>query len=70
MNSHPIWESLDAEVDRELYERDIMIRELKDILGVFINRMKEYHDKGSREEEFHIGDWVYLKLRPYRQQSI
>lgn len=32
--------------------------------------MKEYYDKGRREEEFQVDDWVYLKLKPYRQQSI
>lgn len=31
--------------------------------------MKEYHDKQRREEVFEIGDWVYLRLRPYQQHT-
>ncbi|CAA0810083.1 Unknown protein [Striga hermonthica] len=58
------------EVDRELMERDLMIRELKGNLYGSINRMKEYYDRGRREERFEPGDWVYLKLRPYRQHTI
>lgn len=62
--------SPNAEVDRELQERDVMIGELKEVLQRSINRMKSYHDKGRREEEFKVGDWVYLKLWPYQQQLI
>ncbi|KAJ0091152.1 hypothetical protein Patl1_14741 [Pistacia atlantica] len=32
--------------------------------------MKQQADKGRREEVFSVGDWVYLKLQPYRQHSI
>lgn len=35
-----------------------------------IGRMNEYHDKNRREEEFSMGDWVFLKLRPYRQKAV
>lgn len=47
-----------------------MLRELKEGLGKSVNRMKGQYDKHRREEEFQPGDWVYLKLRPYRQQTI
>lgn len=68
--SYPMGESPNEEVDRELYERDLMLHELKQNLGVSISRMKEQSDKGQREENFQVGEWVYLKLWPYRQQSI
>jgi len=32
--------------------------------------MKRYADKRRIMKEFDIGDWVYLKLRPHRQQSV
>lgn len=63
--NYPIGESPNAEVDRELQERDLMIKELKETLEKSINRMKEYYDKGKREEEFQVDDWVYLKLKSY-----
>ncbi|GER57098.1 polyprotein [Striga asiatica] len=68
--SYPVGKSPNAEVHRELMERDLLIRELKQNLSRSINRMKEYYDKGRREETFGSGDWVYLKLRPHRQQTI
>lgn len=57
-------------MDKELFERDLKIRELKEILGTSISNMKRYYNHGHREEQFDVGDWVYLKLRPYRQHSI
>lgn len=70
LTSYPAGESPNAKVDSELLENDLMLKELKEILGTSINLMKEQHDRKRREEEFQVGDWVYLKLRPYRQQSI
>lgn len=70
LTSYPEGDSPNAEVDHELKEQDIMLQELKQILGASIRRMKEYYDKNRREEEFAVGDWVFLKLRPYRQKSI
>lgn len=34
------------------------------------NRMKHYADKLRTEREFAVGDWVYLRLQPYRQTSL
>ncbi|XP_071933939.1 uncharacterized protein [Coffea arabica] len=33
-------------------------------------RMKKYADEKRSEREFSAGDWVHLRLQPYRQSSI
>ncbi|XP_071924786.1 uncharacterized protein [Coffea arabica] len=33
-------------------------------------RMKKYADEHRSEREFQVGDWVYLRLQPYRQSSV
>ncbi len=34
------------------------------------NRMKQQADRHRREKEFEVGEWVYLRLQPYRQMSL
>lgn len=34
------------------------------------NRMKQYADSRRSDREFTVGDYVYLKLQPYRQHSL
>lgn len=33
-------------------------------------RMKDYTHKRRSERDFGEGDWVYLRLKPYRQSSL
>ena len=46
------------------------MHELKDNLQWARNRMKARADMKRRELEFQIGDFVYVKLQPYRQHSV
>ncbi|PKI39065.1 hypothetical protein CRG98_040552 [Punica granatum] len=58
------------EVEKQLRARDAILRELKSNLAAAQNRMKAAADKHRRDEQFEVGDWVYLKLQPYRQHSV
>lgn len=44
-----------------------MIRILKLNIARAQNRMKQYADHHRSDRSFSIGDWVWLKLQPYRQ---
>jgi ribosomal protein L21E len=53
-----------------LNERSAMITSIQQTLLRAQQRMKHQADKHRVEREFNVGDWVYLKLQPYVQQSV
>ncbi|OIT35255.1 putative mitochondrial protein, partial [Nicotiana attenuata] len=53
-------------VAASLRQRDEVLAILKANLIQAQERMKVYVDKGRREVVFEVGDWVYVRLRPYR----
>lgn len=57
-------------MDEWLQERDAILDELKFNLVKAQQRMKSAADTKRRDEAFDIGNWVYLKLQPYRQQTL
>ena len=57
-------------VNTLLKERHESIHRLRENLVNAQDRMKKYADRSRTEREFASGDWVYLKLQPYRQLSI
>ncbi|CAM8888386.1 unnamed protein product [Rhodiola kirilowii] len=57
-------------VDRSLQKREEVISLQKFHLLRAQNRMKQYADSHRSAREFTVGDYVYLKLQPYRQQSL
>ena len=59
-----------AAVDTLLHSRQQMLSLLKQNLVDAQARMKQQSDLHRTEREFQIGDWVYLRLQPYKQQSV
>ncbi|KAH0737522.1 hypothetical protein KY290_036227 [Solanum tuberosum] len=57
-------------VAASLRERDDTLALLKSNLQFAQARMKRYADKGRKDVAFQIGDWVFVRLRPYRQLSL
>ncbi|XP_077228595.1 uncharacterized protein LOC143861576 [Tasmannia lanceolata] len=54
-----------GQLDKELYDRDHVLRSLKEQLEMAQARMKSQADKHRTEREF-----VYLRLQPYRQSTV
>ncbi|KAJ1407469.1 Ribonuclease H superfamily [Sesbania bispinosa] len=56
-------------VDRSFIARELMLQKIKIHLKKATHRMKQQADKHGSERKFKVGDWVLLKLQPYRQHS-
>jgi len=57
-------------VDTLLSSRQEILTSLTKKLLKAQERMKHYADKKRRDITFNVGDFAYVKLRPYRQHSI
>jgi hypothetical protein len=57
------------EVDQQLATRDEILSLLKANLHAANNRMQQLTNSKKHDIEFQEGDWVFLKLHSYRQQS-
>lgn len=57
-------------VDTLLTTRDTVLSRLKRNLLKAQDNMKRTADIHRRDVEFVVGDWVYVRLRPYRQTSV
>ena len=49
-------------LDRQLYERDVFLTDIRDRLHQAQDIMKETADRSRRFVEFAVGDWVWLRL--------
>lgn len=59
-----------ATLDQQLADRDQALDRMKEHLREAQERMKLYADRRRRDAEYEEGNWVYLRLRPYRQKSV
>lgn len=57
-------------VDRSLQKREEMVNLVKFHQQRAQTRMKQQADKHRLDRLFQVGDWVWLKLQPYRQQLV
>lgn len=57
-------------IDALLRDREEGIKLLKFYLERAQNRMKQVADRKRSERHFKVGDWVYMKLQPYRQHTL
>ncbi|XP_026459659.1 uncharacterized protein LOC113360359 [Papaver somniferum] len=59
-----------AVVHDYLLERDHMIQLLKEDLSKAQHRMKHFADNHRTDRSFVVGNWVFLKLQPYRPSFV
>jgi hypothetical protein len=57
-------------VKEHLDESQKIIQLLKENLTVARNQMKQQADQNQTKREFKVGDWVFVRLQPYKQLSL
>jgi hypothetical protein len=57
-------------VQRELIDRDEALKQPREQLLKAQDRMKQLADKKRCDRSFETGEWVFVKLRAHRQQSV
>jgi hypothetical protein len=53
-------------VEDHIENQQQVLQILKDNLTMAQNRMKQQADKHRSERRFEVGDWVFLRLQPYK----
>ena len=59
-----------AALDALLCQREAVLATLRENLATAQERMKVQANKHRQKRSFEVGDWVYLKLQPYRQRTL
>jgi len=57
-------------IRNKLEEEQKIIQILKENLATTRNQMKQLADQHRSEREFEEGDWVFVRLQPYKQLSL
>ncbi|XP_048434595.1 uncharacterized protein LOC125474673 [Pyrus x bretschneideri] len=57
-------------VDVTLCDQDALLRQLRENQHLAQHRMRQQANKHCSDRTFSVGDWVFLKLQPYRQTSV
>ena len=62
--------SKNSTVEEMLQDRDAVLISLREHLRLAQEQMKVYADRKRRNVEFCVGDYVFLRIRPYRQVTV
>ncbi|XP_031505831.1 uncharacterized protein LOC116268232 [Nymphaea colorata] len=62
--------SIEDEVDCSLRTRDELLDSLKKNILKAQHRMRQNYNKGRKDREFTVGDYVWLKRLPFKQRSL
>ncbi|KFK38387.1 hypothetical protein AALP_AA3G106900 [Arabis alpina] len=62
--------TVNATLENRLSERDATLEVIRQHLLRAQQVMKQQADTHRRDIEFAVGDWVFVKLKPYRQKSL
>ncbi|KAJ0561741.1 putative nucleotidyltransferase, Ribonuclease H [Helianthus annuus] len=65
-----VGETKNADLEEQLVDRDAMLRLLRSNLQKAQDRMRNQANLKRRELTFQPGDYVFLKIQPYRQRSL
>ena len=57
-------------MDDHIKHQQQVLQILKDNLTFAQNRMKQQANQHCSEQNFNVGDWVFLILQPYKQMSL
>ena len=57
-------------VEDHIEHQKQVLQLLKDNLTLAHNRMKLQADQHRSERSFDVGDWIFLRLQPYKQMSL
>jgi hypothetical protein len=57
-------------VEDHIQHQQEVLKLLKDNLVMAQNRMKQQAYQHHSEREFEVGDWVFVRLQPYKQMSL
>lgn len=58
------------EIEDHIQHQNEVLKLLKDKLAMEQNRMKQQFDQRRSEREFEAGNWLFVKLKPYKQMSL
>ena len=59
-----------ASLNYHLKENQKVVQILKENINTARNRMKRQADRHRTERKFEVGDWVFVRLQPYKQLSL
>ena len=57
-------------VEDHMKHQQQFLQLLKDNLNLAQNRMKQQANQHRSERSFNVGDWVFSRLKPYKQMSL